>query len=584
MSTLILKRAPLNTDGPRPNKDTPLEDRLKALYELATNPSFTLPEVVSASWDALEHLGGPIGLDDRLLLLEMLLVLMSKLAKTDSADSLSLQHAVITLLYKDLPHPPCGYLSLPSPSSLIVTPISVAQSQADYAFRLADGSYNNILLPNLGKAGSPYARSVPSLHLSPTFALPDPGLLFDTLLKREEFVPHPGGISSLFFGFADLVIHSIFNTNPKDWSINDSSSYLDLSILYGHNDAQVDSVRRKDGSGKLWDDVFADSRLLLMPPASCALLVLLNRNHNYIAQRILDINENRKFESPLPTNESQREKQDNEIFQRARLVNCGYFMNIILGDYVGAILGLVRDRSDWRLNPLMTMRGSDHAFVPVGEGNVVSIEFNLLYRWHSTLSSQDTTWTTKMFEGLLKGRNPSEMTVNQFNSVARSAAILPKDVKSWTFDGLERDADGRFKDSDLANILHNSTEARAGAFRARGIPAALRVIEIMGIEQARSWGACSLNEFRKFLGLKQYSTFEEWNPDPEIHTAAAALYKDIDNLELYVGLQAEETKKPGPGAGLCPGYTISRAILADAVCLTRGDRFMTVDFTRMSLI
>jgi hypothetical protein len=35
-----------------------------------------------------------------------------------------------------------------------------------------------------------------------------------------------------------------------------------------------------------------------------------------------------------------------------------------------------------------------------------------------------------------------------------------------------------------------------------------------------------------------------------------------------------------PGAGLCPGYTISRAILADAVCLTRGDRFLTVDFTR----
>ena len=39
-----------------------------------------------------------------------------------------------------------------------------------------------------------------------------------------------------------------------------------------------------------------------------------------------------------------------------------------------------------------------------------------------------------------------------------------------------------------------------------------------------------------------------------------------------------------PGAGLCPGYTISRAILADAVALTRGDRFLTVDFTRMCLV
>jgi hypothetical protein len=48
-------------------------------------------------------------------------------------------------------------------------------------------------------------------------------------------------------------------------------------------------------------------------------------------------------------------------------------------------------------------------------------------------------------------------------------------------------------------------------------------------------------------------------------------------------MQAEEAKEPMPGAGLCPGFTISRAILADAVALTRGDRFMTVDFTRMEI-
>lgn len=34
---------------------------------------------------------------------------------------------------------------------------------------------------------------------------------------------------------------------------------------------------------------------------------------------------------------------------------------------------------------------------------------------------------------------------------------------------------------------------------------------------------------------------------------AEKLYGDIDNLELYVGLQAEETKPVIEGAGLCPG-------------------------------
>ena len=46
-----------------------------------------------------------------------------------------------------------------------------------------------------------------------------------------------------------------------------------------------------------------------------------------------------------------------------------------------------------------------------------------------------------------------------------------------------------------------------------------------------------------------------WNgtPDKEIAEAAERLYTHIDHLELYVGLQAEEAKKPVEGAGLCPG-------------------------------
>ncbi|KAG8862366.1 hypothetical protein FRB97_005566, partial [Tulasnella sp. 331] len=38
---------------------------------------------------------------------------------------------------------------------------------------------------------------------------------------------------------------------------------------------------------------------------------------------------------------------------------------------------------------------------------------------------------------------------------------------------------------------------------------------------------------------------------------------------LYVRMQAKDSKKPGLEAGLCPGYTISRAILADIIALIR---------------
>jgi linoleate 10R-lipoxygenase len=184
-------------------------------------------------------------------------------------------------VYKDLPHPPSGYVAynlippLPAP-----TPV---HKSITYAFRSPDGTNYNPLFPSLGKARFPYARSVPSAVTAPLRSLPDPGLVFDALLKRgDTFVEHPAGISSLFFAFADLVIHSIFDTDHTDWAINNASSYLDLSPLYGSSADAVDSIRRKDGTGRLWEDVFADSRLLLMPPSTCALLVLLCRNHNVI--------------------------------------------------------------------------------------------------------------------------------------------------------------------------------------------------------------------------------------------------------------------------------------------------------------
>ncbi|KAF8657589.1 hypothetical protein AX16_002170 [Volvariella volvacea WC 439] len=579
-------RAPYDTDGAQPETEVH-ERRWSEIHALVAKPAFSI-EDLPAYLDAIKN-ANSAGLDDRELLLEKVLVLMSRLKESDI--SARLQQVVIGLLYKDLPHPPSGYLSVPPPShpeqvfatQQAVAPRTKNNTAVRYAFRSTDGSNYNPLFPDLGKAGTPYARSVPSSSIIPASVLPDPGLVFDTLLKREKFEGHPDGISSLFFAFADLVIHSIFDTDHKDWTINKTSSYLDLSILYGSTQAQVDSIRRKDGTGKLFEDVFADRRLLFMPPASCALLVLLSRNHNYVAQKLLDINENGTFKDPTTiTDPEQLQIQDDELFHRTRLVNCGYFMHIILGDYVGAILGLVRDGSDWRLDPLMATREGNHEVSPRGEGNVVSLEFNSLYRWHATLSEKDTEWTERQFKDVF-GDNYKNLTPRTFSEgVAKHMAKLG-DVKTWTFGGINRGPDGRFSDDDLARILQNATEWRSGSFRARGTPEVLRVIEIMGIEQGRTWGTCSLNEFRKFIGLRPYKTFVEWNPDPKVSETAEKLYRDINNLELYVGLQAEQAKVPGPGAGLCPGYTISRAILADAVCLTRGDRFLTVDYTPYNL-
>ena len=109
------------------------------------------------------------------------------------------------------------------------------------------------------------------------------------------------------------------------------------------------------------------------------------------------------------------------------------------------------------------------------------------------------------------------------------------------------------------------------------MPKALRAVEILGITQARRWNVGSLNEFRKFFGLKAHDTFEEINSDPDVANSLRHLYEHPDFVELYPGIVAEEAKEPMiPGVGIAPTYTISRAVLSDAVALVRGDRFYTV--------
>ena len=53
---------------------------------------------------------------------------------------------------------------------------------------------------------------------------------------------------------------------------------------------------------------------------------------------------------------------------------------------------------------------------------------------------------------------------------------------------------------------------------------------------------------------------------------------------MYPGMVSESAKIPMvPGVGIAPTYTISRAILSDAVALVRGDRFYTLDYNPKNL-
>ena len=91
----------------------------------------------------------------------------------------------------------------------------------------------------------------------------------------------------------------------------------------------------------------------------------------------------------------------------------------------------------------------------------------------------------------------------------------------------------------------------------------------------------SLNEFRKFFGLKAHDSFKSINPDPEIADLLRKLYDSLDMVELYAGLFVEDAiPRMDPGIGFAAPYTVGRAVLSDAVTLVRADRFNTLVCTQ----
>jgi linoleate 10R-lipoxygenase len=57
-------------------------------------------------------------------------------------------------------------------------------------------------------------------------------------------------------------------------------------------------------------------------------------------------------------------------------------------------------------------REQTHDVSQRGAGNAVSLEFDMLYRWHAAISRQDEAWIEHTFEGILPGKDPSTVRVS----------------------------------------------------------------------------------------------------------------------------------------------------------------------------
>ncbi|KAJ4213597.1 hypothetical protein NW760_015069 [Fusarium oxysporum] len=542
-----------------------------------------------------------------------------------------------------------------------------------FQYRTADGKFNSAINPHLGQAGAPYAKTVPS-KIAPLGALPDPADLFDKLMARQEGGrDSQSGLSAMLIYHATIIIHDIFRTNDNDKNISDSSSYLDLSPLYGYTNEMQRKIRDdKYKLGLLKPDTFAEDRLLRQPPGVCIMLVMYNRYHNYAARQLLRINENNRFRVPkmyektqlisliyqviaqydqngkkklppaleakckkyekvwrkvraerpadppsaleqlpdeTPEEKKDREdaeakkkaaedtitafeagdlyqglvtltkelekvisnkadeisakseelgkefkeqcekfqeaweaawnKQDDDLFNTARLITCGMYIQISVHDYLRALMGFHQFDTNFTLDPRADF---DQKKTSRGIGNQVTVEFNLLYRFHCAISMKDeaTQKNTSLPAFLMAMKklgedgardlkrdkvnepwnvtfgipdpNPvptagdglgnssdSGISLNRAATDASKATDAKDKPKSKNF--TRNAITNLFDDQQMLDELTKAMDDPISNFGPRNVPKCLKAVEIIGILQARKWECGTLNDFRDFFSL-----------------------------------------------------------------------------------
>ena len=144
--------------------------------------------------------------------------------------------------------------------------------------------------------------------------------------------------------------------------------------------------------------------------------------------------------------------------------------------------------------------------------NWIAIEFNLLYRWHSLVPETI-------------GHGPDTLTWQEF--LNNNPLVISR--------GLE-------------SLVAECSQERAGKIGLLNTPAFLvdrstpdhpsleeRTIALMREARLRSF-----NDYRESYGLSRMKSFSELTSDHGLRERLEAMYGDIDSLEWYVGIFAED--------------------------------------------
>ncbi|MCT0200480.1 hypothetical protein KQ313_12420 [Synechococcus sp. CS-1325] len=223
-----------------------------------------------------------------------------------------------------------------------------------------------------------------------------------------------------------------------------------------------------------------------------------NSSVGYAALSLVFLREHNRICHELSVRYPDWEDADERLFQTARLINICLLLKLTIEDYINHITGEPLFRLD------TNFAETQHWY----RTNWMALEFNLLYRWHGLVPDQ-----------LIVDENPVDASLYRWNN-----ALL--------------------EEKGLAGIISTASAQPAGCISLGNNPDFLMGSEYQTIKMGRDFRLQSYNNYRQNFGLKKLRSFAELTKEIALQEQLKSLYGSIDNLELVIGLFAEDSQ-PG---------------------------------------
>jgi len=189
---------------------------------------------------------------------------------------------------------------------------------------------------------------------------------------------------------------------------------------------------------------------------------------------------------------------DERLFQTARNILLVIILKVVVEEYVNHItpyyFKVIADPTPFSHESWMRT-------------NWMTVEFSLVYRWHSAL--------------------PEELMYN--------GEKIPMESTLWNNELLINRGLG-----ELFDEASSQPGCQIGLFNTASF---LLPVELASINWGRQTQMASYNDYREVIKHPRVTDFNQITGNPEVQKLLKQLYSHVDNLELDVGLYAEDDRK-----------------------------------------